>query len=571
MIWLAPGGSGSATSRFRRSRRRKRQIAHVARAKLGLSRLRTAQIDAIAALVAGRDTLVVMPTGSGKSAIYQVAALMLDGPAIVVSPLIALQHDQARGLREVGVPAYTLNANTPDSVRGEIYAALENGHTAFVFLAPEQLARPDVSTLLTRRPPILFAVDEAHCVSAWGHDFRPDYLRLGGSVEAMPDRPVVVALTATASPPVREEIVESLGMRDPQIIIRDFDRPEIALAVRSFQAADERRNAVLTEVRKQAGSGIVYAATRKDAERYAGEITSAMAYHSGLSKIERERVHTAFLTSEARVVVATTAFGMGIDKPDVRFVIHAHAPDSLDSYYQHVGRAARDGRPADAICFYRTEDHGLARYFTGGPPDPHALRAVLAAIRRSTTQQAIAESTGLSVRRTTALLGLLEDAGAVRLGRQVERVTQAGKPDAVIKRAVELAETRRTIDHTRIEMMRRYAELAECRRRFLLTYFGAGIPKACGNCDNCRSGRASARVRPSRLALGTRVRHQSFGTGTVINGNHERITVLFDDAGYRELVGKQLIENDLLSPRPSAELRARRWPGRGRKSTGSAA
>ncbi len=318
MIWLAPGGSGSATSRFRRSRRRKRQIAHVARAKLGLSRLRTAQIDAIAALVAGRDTLVVMPTGSGKSAIYQVAALMLDGPAIVVSPLIALQHDQARGLREVGVPAYTLNANTPDSVRGEIYAALENGHTAFVFLASEQLARPDVSTLLTRRPPILFAVDEAHCVSAWGHDFRPDYLRLGGSVEAMPDRPVVVALTATASPPVREEIVESLGMRDPQIIIRDFDRPEIALAVRSFQAADERRNAVLTEVRKQAGSGIVYAATRKDAERYAGEITSAMAYHSGLSKIERERVHTAFLTSEARVVVATTAFGMGIDKPDVR-------------------------------------------------------------------------------------------------------------------------------------------------------------------------------------------------------------------------------------------------------------
>ncbi|MBV9384025.1 MAG: DEAD/DEAH box helicase, partial [Streptosporangiaceae bacterium] len=237
------------------------RVRQIASDVLGFAALRPAQWEAAAALAAGQDCLAVLPSGAGKSAIYEIAAIALGGPAIVVSPLLALQRDQARALRARGLTAVTVNALSRRSARDEAGRLLATGGSGFVFLAPEQLARDDVRTSIARAPVRLFAVGEAHCIASWGHDFRPDYLRLGGVIGAFRERPAIAAVTATAAPPVREEIIDRLSLADPRQVIRDFDQPEIRLAVRAFHRADEKREAMLTAVREQEGSGLLYAAT----------------------------------------------------------------------------------------------------------------------------------------------------------------------------------------------------------------------------------------------------------------------------------------------------------------------
>jgi ATP-dependent DNA helicase RecQ len=348
------------------------RVQQIARDVLGFAALRPAQEEAAAALASGRDCLAVLPSGAGKSAIYQVAALALEGPAIVVSPLLALQRDQAGALRARGLTAVTVNGLSGQPARDDADELLRSGRTGFIFLGPEQLARDDVRASLARAPVRLFAVDEAHCISSWGHDFRPDYLRLGSVIDAFPARPAVAALTATAAPPVRQEIVARLGLRNPRKVIRDFDRPEIHLAVRAFHRAGDKEHAVLAAVRDQAGSGLVYVATRKEAETYAARL-GVRHYHGGLGRAERLEAQRAF--ERGATIVATSAFGMGIDRADVRFVVHASVPGSLDEYYQEIGRCGRDGRPAAAICCYRAEDLGLLRYFAAGQPAGHPARA----------------------------------------------------------------------------------------------------------------------------------------------------------------------------------------------------
>ena len=331
------------------------RVRRIGRDVLGLAVLRPAQVEAAAALAAGRDCLAVLPSGAGKSAIYQVAGVALGRPVVVVSPLLALQREQADGLRARGLSAVTVNGLSGRAARQEAEALLGSGRTGFIFLGPEQLAREDVRGGLTRAPVRLFAVDEAHCIASWGHDFRPDYLRLGGVIEAFPARPAVAALTATAAPPVRREIIERLGLRDPRQVIRDFDRPEIHLAVRAFHRAEDKRQAVVAAVREQPGSGVVYAATRKQAEDYAA-LLGVRVYHGGLARGVRRQAQLAF--EGGATIVATSAFGMGMDRGDVRFVVHASVPGSLDEYYQEIGRGGRDGQPAAAICCYRAEDLG---------------------------------------------------------------------------------------------------------------------------------------------------------------------------------------------------------------------
>ena len=391
------------------------RLARTADDVFGWSDLRPGQLTAMEAVMRGRDTLAVMPTGAGKSAVYQVPGLLLPGPTVVVSPLIALQRDQIAGLlRHDDAPdAVAVNSAQAAGEADAAWDAVRHGDAEFLFLSPEQLAKDEVVERLARAAPSLFVVDEAQCVAAWGHDFRPDYLRLAQAAQRV-GRPPVLALTATAAPPVREEIVERLGMEDPALVVAGFDRPNIALEVRRFLDDTDKRREVVERAAAEPKPGIVYTATRRDAEAYADDLAalglSAAAYHAGLTAGERSRVHDAFLAGETDVVVATSAFGMGIDKEDVRFVLHASVPGSLDAYYQEIGRAGRDGGPALAVLHYRPQDSGLQRLFATRAPDEETLGTVAERIHARDTPTEpddIRKETDLSRRRVTAAVNLL--------------------------------------------------------------------------------------------------------------------------------------------------------------------
>ena len=499
------------------------------------------------AVLAGRDTLAVMPTGSGKSAIYQVPALLLDGPTVVVSPLIALQRDQVASLlgREGAGGAVQANSSQSERAREAAFEALRAGEVEFFFLAPEQLSKPDVLEAVAEARPSLFVVDEAHCISSWGHDFRPDYLRLHSAVERL-GRPPVLALTATASPPVREEIVGLLRLDDPVQVVSGFDRPNLELEVQSFRDDDQRREQVVLRAMSESKPGLVYTATRKSAERYAEALDQlgidAAAYHAGMRAADRDDVHTRFMDGDLDVVVATTAFGMGIDKADVRFVLHAEVADSLDSYYQEIGRAGRDGEPALAALFYRQEDLGLRKFFASGSVDEQALKKVVTLVNhaeQAVEPTALADEMDVPPTRLAGLVNLLEQAGAVdvRDDGTIASSDDELSPTEAADAAAAVAESHRKVEQSRVDMMRAYAETSGCRRQFLLGYFGETLDEPCGHCDTCAAGTAGqqADADDSPFALQSRVTHASWGTGTVMRYEGDRIVVLFEEVGYRTL------------------------------------
>ena len=316
--------------------------------RLGFERLRPGQLRAAEALAAGRDVLAVLPTGGGKSAIYELAGMVRTGPTIVVSPLIALQDDQLTHLQAAGLRAVVVNSQQSAGAHAAaLLASCDSG--TFVFLSPEQLANPQARQAMQRARPGLFAVDEAHLISQWGRDFRPDYMRLGAQAEAV-GAPVRLALTATAAPPVRQEIVRRLELRDPDVVIGDFDRPNIELSAVHARTLPDKQRELVRSAGEFGGPGIVYAATHASAQAAHDALASAgeqvTLYHAGLSARARQEAMTAFLDGSARIIAATVAFGMGIDKPNVRWVLHADPPPSLDAYYQEMGRAGRDGEPS---------------------------------------------------------------------------------------------------------------------------------------------------------------------------------------------------------------------------------
>src|SRR4051812_39593079 len=527
-------------------------------------------------VVAGQDTLAVLPSGAGKTAIYQVAGQLLDGPVVVVSPLIALQRDQVERLTEIEEQAgraAQLNSTMSAGDQREVLDSLADGTVRFLFLAPEQLSKPEVVDALREAKPALFVVDEAHCVSAWGHDFRPDYLRLGGVIEQL-GHPTVLALTATAAPPVRAEIVERLEMRDPQVVVAGFDRPEIRLEVDHYADAHGKDQGVLdrvlTEIGEGRGPGIVYSATRKGTEEIAERLTDrglrVRAYHAGLRKAEREDTQRAWMDDELDVVVATTPFGMGIDKPDTRFVIHAEPADSLDSYYQEIGRAGRDGKPALAVLVYRQEDLGLRRFFAAGAPGEEELQQVAglvaaasaAGIEDGVDVQDLREETGRGATPLARDLNLLEQVSAVVLDEDgsAHPVEDGPGPAEGAAAARDLAEHHEKVDQSRVEMMRGYAETTECRRQFLLGYFGEQLDEPCGNCDSdtCtgtaeeRAAAAEARAH-TPFPVEMPVEHREWGPGVVMRVEDDRLVVLFDEVGYKTLGLAAVTENDLLRAR----------------------
>lgn len=516
-----------------------RDLVRTAEEVFGWTELRDEQLLAMRHLLDGRDVLVVMPTGAGKSAIYQVPAILLDGPTVVVSPLIALQRDQVTALRTTNAPpAAAVNSAQPAEANEKAWQAFADGTTEYLFLSPEQLAAVTTVERLRQRRPSLFVVDEAHCVSAWGHDFRPDYLRLRHVIEQL-GRPVVLALTATAGSPVRADVAEHLGLRDPAVIVAGFDRPNLHLTVRQCTDEDDRGRAVTEWVAERGGPGLLYAATRKDAERYAEHLTAkgvrAAAFHAGMRAADRRRAQDGFMRGDLDVVAATSAFGMGIDKPDVRFVAHAATPGSLDAYYQEIGRAGRDGEPAEVVLFHRPEDQGLQRFLTGRKVDRDCVREVAEAVRRSGTT--LAELTqDHSRRKITGIVNLLESAGIVRTTQDAVRyVDDAPPPDEAVEAAAQQAERQVRRDRSRIEVMREYAGTRGCRRRFLLGYFGHELDGPCGNCDRCDEGVLPDSSPVSEYPPNCSVRHQKWGHGVVVHHEDDRIMVLFDDVGYKTL------------------------------------
>jgi len=592
-----------------------RRLRGTARRVFGWKQLRPAQLSAMKGVMKGRDVLAVMPTGAGKSAVYQVPAVLLGGPVVVVSPLIALQRDQMQSLLGSGVlRTAAINSAQRRSDNDTAWARISASSVDVIFLAPEQLAKPDVTDRLAAVRPRLLVVDEAHCVSSWGHDFRPDYLRLRHARERL-GNPPVLALTANAAAPVRRDIAERLGMTDPLEIVAGFDRPNIHLEVSAFQDAAAKERFVVERAAVEEKPGILYAGTRKAADSYAAQLSdlglSAASYHAGLSPAERRRAQDRFSSGELDVVVATSAFGMGIDKANVRFVLHASVPGSLDAYYQEIGRAGRDGAPAGAILAYRTQDLGLQRFFATGAPDADALRRVAERLRGDTGAVSairLRAECGIGATALSAVLNLLEETGAVRTGRDGSRFVGAtgadgtsadDDVDAVVHSALAVHATHLKLEQSRIDMMRGYAETSDCRRRFLLGYFGDSVPVPCGACDNCtgpvtspasatrreRSGdagrpgkavtrqrrwtRAGARADAGAGAVraaetvartettedhaylpGVRVSHDQWGRGEVMSEGDGKITILFESVGYRTLSLAVVTDKQLLVALP---------------------
>ena len=323
----------------------------------GFDEYRGRQREAIAAALAGRDTVVLMPTGGGKSLCYQIPALAREGVGLVISPLIALMHDQVRALQELGIPAAFLNSSLPPAAQQAVIDQLQAGELKLLYIAPERLVQPATQTLLRGLPVSIVAIDEAHCVSQWGHDFRQDYLALNQLATLLPGVPRM-ALTATATPLMRDDIVERLELNSPELFVSDFDRPNIRYMVQPKTDARRQLLGFLGNHRNE--SGIVYCLARKKTESIAEWLRTqgfdALPYHAGLSSETRAEHQRRFVNDEAVIVVATIAFGMGIDKPDVRFVAHLDLPKSIESYYQETGRAGRDGEPADAWMIYGLQD-----------------------------------------------------------------------------------------------------------------------------------------------------------------------------------------------------------------------
>jgi ATP-dependent DNA helicase RecQ len=509
--------------------------------RFGLQAFRPGQREAVQAALDGRDSLVVMPTGGGKSLCYQLPALAGEALVVVVSPLIALMADQSKRLEQAGVNAAMLASGMEEGHNAQALRAISSGEARIVLAAPERFAsRAFRETLATRRVG-LFVVDEAHCVAEWGHDFRPDYLRLHEAIEAL-GRPAVMAATATATPQVAEEIAMRLGLRDWVGVRSGFDRPNLTFDVVGLEGtgAVARKRATLLHVlsREDARPAIVYCGTRKHTEEVAALLAEqrfeAVCYHAGMSPQARRSSQEAFMSGLAEVVVATNAFGMGVDKADVRTVVHWAMPTSLEAYYQEAGRGGRDGRPGRALLLASRMDLGrLIRFIKERETSVEDVKRYVARLRDRAEGGIVAighgelGTNGGPGERERVLLSIAERAGAVELqpgGPEglLVRLTGAGSPRKA-QEAIKAARDRGWDSYRSIE---RFISSGEtCRRRQILDHFGdreqcAPVVRCCDVCEpDAELVQASLRAAPvARKARSGRA-------PAAIDGNGEEIAL----------------------------------------------
>jgi ATP-dependent DNA helicase RecQ len=480
------------------------------RRHFGFENFRESQREVIDTILAGKDAMVVMPTGSGKSLCYQLPALMLDGATLVVSPLIALMKDQVDALHARGLPATFINSAIPETEQHSRIESVRRGQYKLIYIAPERFRSPRFSAALRDVNISLFAVDEAHCVSTWGHDFRPDYLRLKHVIESLGSTRTL-ALTATATPYVRSDIIQQLGLKTPQTFVSGFDRPNLSIEVVHTQREREKITNIKRLAKSRDGSGIIYASTRKAVEQVGSSLQelglSVATYHAGMSDGQRIKAQEDFMTGRKQMIVATNAFGMGIDKPDIRFVAHYQMPGSIEAYYQEIGRAGRDGLESTCLLLFNYADKNTHDFFIEGSyPNGTLVKAVYDALVATGLKRIELTSSEIAKRAVeknemavNSALYLLERAG------HIDRTTvgpNRTEPAAKRTRSILMLEdprpsTLRTnqtdvarrgdLERRKLREMIEFCYTEYCYRAYILDYFGdRHHARQCGTCGNCR-------------------------------------------------------------------------------------
>jgi len=479
------------------TRRRGARISKVMRQVFGVSELRPGQRAVIDAVLAKHHTLAIMPTGAGKSLCYQVPAVLMPGMTVIVSPLIALMRDQFDKLSGLGLEAVQVNSAIPAGDIRRARARIGRRAVEFVFTTPEQLAGRDLQPLLGADAVDLLVIDEAHCISQWGHDFRPAYLDALSRLSAF-GSPTILALTATATPDVIADIERQLGVGSLRVINTGAYRPNLSYHVRPVSSEADKQRQLLGFVRGAAGSTIVYAATVRHVDALAAlfraEGLPATSYHGRQRAQARAAAQDAFMTGAVPTIIATNAFGMGIDKPDVRAVVHYDLPASLDVYYQESGRAGRDGEPAECILLFQRRDRGLQRFFMAGRYPTHDdFIALIKGLRHASGGDAMSVDEigdivpSVSASKLRVMLSALKQDGLIRLRRGAKYEIRPQLLTASIEPLVSAYEQRRQRDQTKLEQMVVYAQTALCRTRVLMEALGETVEwSQCGNCDNCR-------------------------------------------------------------------------------------
>ena len=530
------------------------------RETFGISELREGQQEVISRVLKGEDTLAIMPTGAGKSLCYQLPALHLEGTTLVVSPLISLMKDQAEKLEEAGVSAEQLNSALPRREQGASMERIADAESEIVFATPERLVDPQFIAAMAAQRVALLVIDEAHCISQWGHDFRPAYLEIGTAAQAL-GRPPILALTATATAGVVDDIRKKLDRPKLHVVNTGIYRPNLRLQVVQVTNEAEKFDRLLQALHKAQGCGIVYTATVKACaelhERLVAAGESVALYHGRLPASERHLNQDRFMNNEVRVMVATNAFGMGIDKPDIRFVLHWQMPGSPEAYYQEAGRAGRDGEAADcALVFYR-KDRQVQQFFLARRyPSEDELRQILNLLDSVPEGLALKDIDerlpGISRTRIAVALNLLRGGAMVTSDRA--KIWRRGKKRSVERGVLEsLAkgyEDKSDRDHESLERMVFYSQTGFCRWRVLLEYFDEPLPfeQRCGHCDNClrppvqpavqeeADTPAKAETAPVGFQPGETVRVPRYGEGRVVQVAGEEVTVAFPDSSRRSFL-----------------------------------